>query len=80
MKRTFLGGHTLVREMRVHSSVHEQGEVSGHEALGLLGDALQVQSCKPAAVTVQFVVYYILQNFTSLLLRRREGLSEIQRV
>lgn len=71
IKRTFPGVHILMREVRMYGSIHKHGKISSHKPFGFFSYTLQIKTGKPLHVTVQFIFYYSMQNFTSLILRKK---------
>lgn len=77
IKRTFPGAHVLMRETRMYGSIHKHGKVSSHKPFGFFSYMLQVKTGEPLHVTVQFIFYYSMQNFTSLILKKKRWNSNL---
>lgn len=70
VKHTFSGGYTLTRESRMYGSIHKYRKISSHKPSSFFSYMLQVKIGELVYITVQFIFYYITQNFTSLFLKK----------
>lgn len=75
VKHTFPGGYILMREMRMYGSIHEHCKISGHKPFSFFSYMLQVKVSELVYITVQFIFYYIIQNFTSLFLKKKHKIQ-----
>lgn len=71
VKHTFPGGYTLMGETRMYGSIHKHCKISSHKPFCFFSYMLQVKISELVYITVQFIFYYIMQNFTSLFLKKK---------
>lgn len=68
---TFPGGDRLTREAGVYGSVHENSKISSHKPFSFFSYALQVNVRRLVYIAAQFIFHDILQNLTSLFLKKQ---------
>lgn len=72
VKYTFPGGYTLIRETRMYGSIHKHRKISSHKPFSFFSYTLQVKIGELVYIMVQFIFYYVMQNFTSLFLKKKK--------
>lgn len=75
VKYTFPGGYILMRETRMYGSIHKHCKISSHEPFSFFSYMLQVKMSELVHITIQFIFYYIMQNLTSLFLKKKHKIQ-----
>jgi hypothetical protein len=64
-----------MRETRMYGSIHKHCKISSHKPFSFFSYTLQVKISKLVYITVQFIFYYIMQNFASLFLKKKHKIQ-----